>query len=97
AGKRGARVGLCNFGGGKVKGKRIFAAVKKDDNLEILVYDSIGESFWGGGVTAKDVKQKLDEAGDVKKITLRINSPGGDVFEGSAIYSLLSQHPAEVE
>lgn len=77
--------------------KRIFAAAKKDDTLELLVYDSIGASFWGGGVTAEGVKQKLDEAGDVKKITLRINSPGGDVFEASTIYSLLTQHKADVE
>lgn len=77
--------------------KRFFAAAKKDDNLELLIYDSIGESYWGGGVSADSVKKKLDEAGDVKTITLRINSPGGDVFEGSAIYSLLSQHKAKVE
>src|ERR1700690_3809962 len=77
--------------------KRIFAAVKKNDELELLVYDSIGESWWGAGVTAEAVKQKLNEAGDVSKITLRINSPGGDVFEASAIYSLLTQHKAKVE
>lgn len=78
--------------------KRIFAAAKTNDNqLELLVYDSIGESWFGGGVTAEAVKQKLNEAGDVSKITVRINSPGGDVFEASAIYSVLSQHKAKVE
>lgn len=78
--------------------KRIFAAAKNSNNeLELLVYDSIGESWWGGGVTAEAVKQKLNEAGDVSKITLRINSPGGDVFEASAIYSVLTQHKAKVE
>jgi len=77
--------------------KRIFAAATKNGELELLIYDSIGESFWGGGVTAESIKQKLDEAGDVSKISVRINSPGGDVFEGSAIYSLLSQHKAPVE
>ena len=81
----------------RVAPKRIFAAAKKNDTLELRIYDSIGESFWGGGVTAESVKQKLDEAGDVSKIVVRINSPGGDVFEGSAIYSLLSQHKAKVE
>ena len=82
---------------GRVAPKRMFAAAKKNDELELLIYDSIGESWFGGGVTAESVKQKLDEAGDVSKIKLRINSPGGDVFEGSAIYSLLSQHKAKVE
>ena len=81
----------------RVAPKHIFAAAKKNDTLELRIYDSIGESFWGGGVTAESVKQKLDEAGDVSKIVVRINSPGGDVFEGSAIYSLLSQHKAKVE
>ena len=78
--------------------KRIFsAAVKNNDELELMIYDSIGESWWGGGVTAQAVKQQLDDAGNVSKITLRINSPGGDVFEASAIYSLLTQHKATVE
>jgi ATP-dependent protease ClpP protease subunit len=77
--------------------KRIFSAAKKNDTLELLVYDSIGESWWGDGVTAKSVKAQLDAAGDVSKIIVRLNSPGGDVFEGSAIYSLLTQHKAEVE
>ena len=82
---------------GSAAPKRIFAAAKKNDELELLIYDSIGQSMWGGGVTAESVKQKLDEAGEVKKISVRINSPGGDVFEGSAIYSLLAQHKATVE
>lgn len=78
--------------------KRIFAAAKTNDELELLIYDTIGgDPWWGGGVTAEAVKQKLNEAGDVSKITVRINSPGGDVFEGSAIYSLLTQHKAKVE
>jgi ATP-dependent Clp endopeptidase proteolytic subunit ClpP len=76
----------------------MFAAATKNGELELLIYDSIGQSMWGGGgVTAESVKQKLDEAGDVSKISVRINSPGGDVFEGAAIYSLLSQHKAPVE
>jgi ATP-dependent Clp protease protease subunit len=78
--------------------RRVFSAAKKNDSeLELLIYDSIGQSFWGGGVTPEAVKQKLNEAGDVSKITLRINSPGGSVFDGSAIYALLTQHKAEKE
>src|SRR5689334_3272607 len=77
--------------------KRVFAATKKENELHLLLYDSIGENWFGGGVTAKDVKAKLDEAGDgVKTIHVRLNSPGGDVFEGAAIYSLLAQHKAKV-
>ena len=66
------------------------AALQPSGVLELLVYEEIGENFWtGGGVTAKSVKQSLDTAGSFESITLRINSPGGDAFEGAAIYSLL--------
>jgi ATP-dependent Clp protease protease subunit len=79
-----------------MKIKRMFAATKKQDSLELMIYDYIGADWMGNGVTAKDVAAKIKEAGDVKQITVRVNSPGGNVFEGSAIYSLLSQHPAKV-
>jgi ATP-dependent Clp endopeptidase proteolytic subunit ClpP len=77
--------------------KRIFAAAKKNEELELLIYDQIGGGYWSEGVTAESVKKALNDAGDVKTIKVRINSPGGDVFEGSAIYSLLVQHKATVE
>jgi ATP-dependent Clp protease protease subunit len=63
---------------------------------EILIYDDIGESWFSEGVTAKSVKAQLDAMKDEKQITVRINSPGGDVFDGFAIYNLLAQHPAEI-
>lgn len=50
----------------------------------------------GWDVVASDVSRALAEAGDVDTIHLRINSQGGDVFEGLAIYNLLSQHKAKV-
>lgn len=66
------------------------AALQPSGVLEILVYDEIGIDWWTGeGVTAKSVKSSLDQAGAFSSITLRINSPGGDVFEGAAIYSLM--------
>jgi ATP-dependent Clp protease protease subunit len=61
---------------------------------EILIYDDIGESWFDTGVTGKSVKSQLDEMnGDV---TVRINSPGGDVFEGFAIYNLLKEYDGEI-
>lgn len=80
-----------------MKAKRFFSAAKKDSTLELMVYDEIGASWFSEGVTAKAIKEQIDAAGDVSKIVVRLNSPGGDVFEGAAIYSLLSQHPAEIE
>src|SRR5690606_31529644 len=54
---------------------------------------------WGGywGTSAKEVAQALDALGDdVTEIQLRVNSPGGSVFEGLAILNLLRAHPATV-
>jgi ATP-dependent protease ClpP protease subunit len=51
---------------------------------EILLYDVIG----GWGVSAKQFAEDLKALGG-GSITLRINSPGGDVMEGAAIYNIL--------
>lgn len=64
----------------------------KDGHAEIYLYDEIG----GWGITAKQFADQLKQLGDVTKITLHINSPGGDVFDGAAIFNLLSKHKAEV-
>jgi ATP-dependent protease ClpP protease subunit len=54
---------------------------------------------WGGwwGISTKDVGQVLDALPDtVEQIVLRINSPGGEVFEGVAILNMLRAHKATV-
>lgn len=62
-----------------------------DGSAEILLYDEIG--YWG--VTAKDFAGVL--AGiTAPSITVRINSPGGDVFDGLAMYNSLKSHPATI-
>jgi ATP-dependent Clp protease protease subunit len=74
----------------KTKLKPYFAAaVKADGVLELTVYEEIGSDWFGEGITAKSVKQELDRAGSFNRISIRINSPGGDAFEGIAIHSLL--------
>jgi ATP-dependent protease ClpP protease subunit len=59
------------------------------DTLELAVYEEIGEGWYGTGCTASTVRTALLQAGVFNRIQLRINSPGGDVFEGIAIYNLL--------
>jgi len=59
---------------------------------EIMLYDEIG--FWG--VTAKQFNAALSGI-ESESILLRINSPGGDVFDGFAIYNALKAHPAQVD
>jgi ATP-dependent Clp protease protease subunit len=65
---------------------------KAEAAAEILIYDEIG-TF---GISAKNFIDELQALGDVKSLTLRINSPGGDVFDGLAIYNVLERHPAEI-
>lgn len=65
------------------------------DTAEIFIYDFIGEDFWSEGVTAKNFIDSLDQV-TAKNISLRINSPGGSVFDGWAIYNALKRHPAKV-
>lgn len=71
------------------------AAGESDDNT-ITLFEVIGEDWWtGGGVTAKRISSALRSIGN-KDVTVKINSPGGDMFEGIAIYNLLRSHPAKV-
>ena len=60
-----------------------------EDSTTICIYDEV--SAWG--VTAKDFTSELSNV-KTSSITLRINSPGGDVFDGLTIHNALKQHPA---
>jgi HK97 family phage major capsid protein len=69
---------------------------KAEGELEIYIYEEIGEG-WFGGLSARQFAKDIEERGDtVTKITLHINSPGGDTFDGNAIYNILKQHKARV-
>lgn len=70
---------------------RIRAAAK---GAELYLYDVIGG--WMGGITAKQVVDDVKALGKIDTLSVHINSPGGDVFEGLAIYNVLKQHPADV-
>lgn len=70
-------------------------AVAIGDNI-ITMFDVIGEDFWsGGGITAKKVAAQLRAIGD-REVEVQINSPGGDMFEGIAIYNVLREHPQAI-
>jgi len=62
-----------------------------DDTAVLRIYDEI----WWLGVNAESVARDLDQV-DRPNIRVEINSPGGDVFDGIAIYNALLAHPAEV-
>jgi ATP-dependent protease ClpP protease subunit len=62
-----------------------------DESAEIYVYDEIG----GWGVQAGQFAAALRDL-DVSSLKVRINSPGGDYFDGVAIYNLLKEYKATV-
>jgi ATP-dependent protease ClpP protease subunit len=76
------------------------ASVASDGALELMVCGDIVDQgtiasleSWGisteGFVSALNVKKALDSDTTCSKVRVRINSPGGDAFEGMAIHSLL--------
>ena len=67
-----------------------------DDDRTIGIYDAIGYDYWtGDGVTAKRIAGALRSMGK-GPVTVNVNSPGGDMFEGLAIYNLLREHDGDV-
>ncbi len=67
-----------------------------EEEATLSIYDVIGVDPWSGnGMTAKRVAGALRAIGQ-RDVTVKINSPGGDVFEGFAIYNELRQHKAKV-
>lgn len=68
----------------------------KNNEGELLIYGPISdESWWGDEVTPKQFKEDLDALGDIDTLNIYINSSGGDVFAGQAIYSIISRHKAQ--
>jgi ATP-dependent Clp endopeptidase proteolytic subunit ClpP len=67
------------------------SASAESDDAQVMIYDYIG---WGG-VEAKDFVARLHEI-KASRITVSINTPGGDVFEGLSIYNALRSHGAHI-
>ena len=73
-------------------------AIKASDENDntIGIYDPIGYDYWDdSGVTAKRISAALRSL-DGADVVVNINSPGGDVFEGLAIYNLLREYKGHV-
>lgn len=62
-----------------------------NDQAEILVYDVIGWPYNDAG----DLVRYVNSLGD-KDILVRLNTPGGDVFDGMAIFNALANHKGKV-
>lgn len=61
----------------------------KNGAAELFLYDIIGNDMFGG-ISAKDFASQLTDLKDAKSLDIRINSPGGDVFDGLAMYALIN-------
>jgi len=70
----------------------IKAAAGGEKHTEVLIFDEIG--LWG--ITAKDFATALKAIPEDHAITVRINSPGGSVFDGYAIFNALKARAANV-
>lgn len=81
-----------------VADRKIVEVYNKGNGIvEMTLYGVVGESYWEEGVSAKDFQSELNEIPkDTTEIHLRINSPGGSVFDGMTIHNLLKQHSAKV-
>jgi len=74
------------------------ASADSADDLDVYIYDAIGgydfaDDKW---VTAKQFIRDLAAAGSPRHINLHVNSPGGSIVEGNAIYNALRRHPASI-
>lgn len=64
------------------------------NSTEITIYGIIGDSWWDDSVSASDIDNALKSiTGD---IVINLNSPGGDAFDGIAIYNRLKKHDGKV-
>jgi ATP-dependent protease ClpP protease subunit len=70
-------------------------AAATEDEATINIYDGIGESWDGTGMTAKIVSSILRKNAG-KDVTVNLNSPGGSFFEGLAIYNMLREYEGDV-
>jgi len=67
----------------------------RDGDNSISIFDVIGADYWGDGVTASRIAGALRSLNGAD-VTVNINSPGGDMFEGLAIYNLLREYDGKV-
>jgi len=82
----------------KKNSKKFWNFKAKDEKTgELTLYGEISDvTWWGDEVTPKQFKEDLDALGDIETLNVYINSPGGDVFAGQAIYSMLKRHKAQI-
>ncbi|MBR5879013.1 MAG: Clp protease ClpP [Akkermansia sp.] len=77
--------------------KKFYSLVQNGDTAELNIYGDITSYKWDeSDVTAHDLSKQLTELAGVSSIDVRINSYGGEVATGLAIYNALKNHKAKV-
>ena len=86
---------LLNF---KKVEKPVFKLNNAATSAEIIMYGAIGEDWWDdAAMSAVKFNEELKKLpSSVSEIVIRLNSPGGNVFDGMTIYERLKQHKAKV-
>lgn len=75
--------------------KKIYKINANGKKAEVFIYEDIGEG-WFGGLSAKRFADDIKALGKVDEIKVMINSNGGSVFEGVAIYNTLVKNQARI-
>lgn len=71
----------------------MFHCAARGKKGEIYIYEDIGEG-WFGGLSAKRFSDELKKLGKVDELSIYLNSPGGNVFDGVAIYNQIRRFEA---
>ncbi len=78
--------------------ERYYQMSVEGNSADIVIYGDITSWPWTeSDVSSYNLSKELAKLGDVDDITVRINSYGGEVAEGSAIYNALKNHSARVK
>lgn len=77
---------------------RYYSLVQNGTEADINIYGDITSWAWEelGEMSAVNLSKQLEQLEGVSKINVYINSYGGEVAEGLAIYNSLKRHPAEI-
>ncbi len=80
----------------EIKGKKYFSLFEKDRKAELTIYGDITSFPWFESDTSSFLLSKQLAELDVDVIDVHINSYGGEVSEGLAIFNALKKHKAEI-
>ena len=78
--------------------RKYFSLEKKGETADLSIYGDITSVPWcDGDVSSASLSKQLEQLGDVTQLNVYINSYGGEVAEGVAIYNALKRHKAKVK